>query len=132
MRICFICCTALALTGCATLSDPREASWQALNVIDALQTDTLRDDPCLKEGHPLTRELIGENPSRGKVIAWAAGGAALHLGVSHWLLDRGYTRTARVWQYISLTDKGIAVVKGYREGVRIGSPNVSCERQGRA
>lgn len=117
--------TALQLCGCAALRDPYELAWQGANVVDALQTATLHDDPCLKEGHPLTRALIGENPSRESVAAWAIGGALLHAGVTNLLLERGWLRSARAWQLISLSDKGVAIAINHSNGVRIGSKNVS-------
>lgn len=127
-RITVFLLAALQLCGCAALRDPYELAWQGANVVDALQTATLHDDPCLKEGHPLTRALIGENPSRESVAAWAIGGAALHAGVTNLLLERGWRRGARVWQLITITDKGVAIAINHSNGVRIAGENVSCVR----
>lgn len=110
---------AILLAGCTALQQPGEIAWQAGNVVDALQTATLRDDPCLHEGSALTAALIGTDPSRESVAAWAIGGAAIHAGVTEWLLSTDRPRLARAWQYVTLTEKGIAVYRNAEKGVRL-------------
>jgi hypothetical protein len=94
-----------------------------MHLIDAIQTDRIVDDPCLKEGHPITREIIGENPSHGAVVAWAIAGAVEHALVTQFFLNRGWERAARAWQFVTIGDTGRSIYEGYRVGVRIGSPN---------
>jgi transcriptional regulator with XRE-family HTH domain len=114
--------TAIALGGCSTLRDPAEIAWQSLHAADIAMTDHIVNDPCFNEGAPLTRALIGSNPSHAGVAAWGIGSAALHLGVSHWLID-DHPTAYKVWQAISITDTAGALGKGFSIGVRIGAPN---------
>lgn len=113
----------LVLTGCTAMRQPGEIAWQAAHLVDALQTDSLRDDPCLEESDPFTRALIGSEPSRGAVIAWAAGSAVVHAGITEWLLSREWNKLASAWQWITFGHKGIVVANNHRLGARVIGPN---------
>lgn len=129
MRAIAVSILVLALTGCMAFRDKREIAWQSLHAVDALNTDTLRDDPCLYESHPLTRRLIGDEPSRASVIAWGVGGAALHAGVSEMLIRGDHPRLLSIWQWVSIADSGISVAVGLERGARPVGRNVSeCAR----
>lgn len=113
----------LVLTGCAAMSRQDERTWQSLHVIDAMQTDRIVGDQCYSEGHPLTRALVGTEPTHARVAAWAIGGALVHAGVTEALLDADLPRVATAWEWVSLADTGVSIEQGWRVGVRIGSPN---------
>lgn len=120
----------LLTTGCTSLRRPEELAWQGMHVYDSLQTLDIVDDPCYKEGHPITGALIGENPSRQTVEAWAIGGAAFHAGVSELLLRRDMHKTYRIWQAVTLLDTGLAIRDGISVGVRVGAPNTRVASNG--
>lgn len=81
----FVLLAALALTGCQLImpveyedNDKQvrssftsdEKMWHAMNIIDTAQTIHLARSPeCFRESNFLTKELIGEHPSVGNVIA---------------------------------------------------------------
>lgn len=115
---------AVLLGGCAALQQPGELAWQAGHVVDALQTDTFRTDPCIHEGNSLTAALIGTDPSSESVAAWALGSAALHAGVTEWLLRSDRPAWARAWQYVTLGEKGIAIARNHDKGARISGANL--------
>jgi hypothetical protein len=94
----------LLLTGCSTLKRPEELTWQGLRLVDTIATMQAMRDPCVQEGHPLTRAVIGEHPSGGEILLWGAGGALVHLGISDLLLNAGWKKTYTVWQTISIID----------------------------
>jgi hypothetical protein len=113
---------AFALTGCSTLRDPAELAWQSLHAADVAMTDHIVNDPCYAEGAPLTRALIGANPSHKDVTAWGIGTAAIHLGVSH-LLREDHPTGYKIWQAITITDTAASIGKGWSIGVRFGGTN---------
>jgi hypothetical protein len=113
----------LALSGCAALGRTDEQVWQGLHAVDAVQTNRIVGDPCYAEGHALTRDLIGAEPTHGKVLAWAVGGAVVHAGVTEGLMDLNLPRVATAWEWVSLADTGYSIEQGWKVGVRIGSPN---------
>lgn len=110
------------LSGCSTLRQPEELTWQALRVVDVLQTMEFRVDPCVEEAHSITRRIIGKEPTKEAVIMNGIGGAAIHLGVSHFLRER-YPRSYALWQTVSIFDTGSAVYGNHAIGIRIGGPN---------
>jgi len=111
----------MAATGCATLRDPAELSWQALHVVDTLQTRDAVRDPCFQEGE--SAWLIGHRPSDATLAAWSIGMAAGHAGVTHWLRETGHPRLARAWQAVTLAHVAYDVGQNWSIGVRLGSQN---------
>lgn len=111
------------LTGCTALRRPEELAWQGMRVADTLATLAIVGDPCYEEGHPLTRAMIGPNPTREDVLIWGAGGAIVHATVSEALLQKGWKKTYNLWQAITIIDTGAALHKGWSVGVRIGGDN---------
>ena len=111
-----------ALSGCSTLRDPAEIAWQSLHAVDSLQTNSIVDDDCLSEGNPITKTLIGHNPSHRSVATWGIGMAGLHLGVSH-LLREDHPTMYKIFQAITITEAGTAVGHNITFGVRIGGTN---------
>lgn len=72
-------CSGCASTAQWVQDNPEEAAWQALHVMDALQTaNSTRDGLCYMESDPQTRLIIGERPERDRVYKWAVGNAVAH------------------------------------------------------
>lgn len=104
-----------------------EGVWQGLHVLDVATTihGPAMDHRCYYEADAVTSRLIGQHPSVAGVVAWGAGYAALHYGVSAGLADAGAPRWVQwAWQAFNIEDTGRAVVNNFRIGIRIGSPNV--------
>lgn len=116
--------------GCTALRQPEELAWQGLHVYDTLQTAAIVGDPCYKEGHPITRKLIGEQPTEESVAAWGVGSALFHAGVSEVLLRRDMRKTYRLWQAVTIVDTGMAIHDGISIGVRVGAPNTRTPANG--
>jgi hypothetical protein len=126
-RIAFL--FVVALTGCSALKEPGERAWLAAHAIDTAQTLTFRDDPCIREGNSTTAAIIGREPKPAAVAAWSIATAAAHMAFTEFLLDRGYERTARAWQWVTFTEKGINVARNHELGARIFGENVQACRQ---
>lgn len=117
------------LNGCTALNDRTEQAWLTLHAVDSVQTYRIAQDPlCFHEANAVTQVVIGETPSRGQVIAWSLGSAAIHLGVTELLLRNEHPKLAKAWQYISIASTGYSVGNNYAIGIRIGSPNKPKER----
>lgn len=113
------------LTGCAALQTPEERAWQAVHLVDSMQTYRIAQDGgrCYRETDPLTSQLIGETPSRESVIAWSIGTSLAHAAVTEALLRAEQPRAARIWNYITIGAVGEAVYHNWQIGIRIGAPN---------
>jgi hypothetical protein len=118
------------ISGCTALRQPEELAWQGMRVYDTLQTLDIVGDPCYKEGHAMTKQFIGENPSKGEVLAWGLGGALFHAGVSEVLLRRDMRKTYWLWQAVTIVDTGAAIRDGISIGVRVGAPNTRLPENG--
>lgn len=114
------------LSGCTALQLPEERAWQTLHLVDALQTHDAASDGCHRESHPVTQTLIGEQPSPGRVIAWAGASAVFHAMVTELLLGNEHPRLARWWNYLTIADSAYAIGHNYSIGIRIGAPNRGC------
>jgi hypothetical protein len=132
-------CALVTLTGCQSLqfdnSSTRnaEVAWQAMHVVDTLQTVTIARSPeCLYEKNPLAAMLYGsKHPSVGRVLTINSSMALLHWRTGAWL-DRGAERAlandsdniglwyvARGGYYVlSFLGTGSAVVGNFQLGVK--------------
>jgi hypothetical protein len=114
----------LLCSGCTALESRGSQAWLALHAVDTVQTFRIADHPtCFEEGDSITQSLIGRHPSYGEVAAWSVGSAALHLGVTEWLLRTDHPRIAKAWQYLRIGITAAAVSDNHSVGIRIGSPN---------
>lgn len=123
----------LLSVGCSSLpKDPlwkAELGWQVLHGVDVLQTvnGPGRNPECFYESGFITKDLIGEHPSTGQVIAWGVGSSLLHFGVTS-LLDhinaKPWVKIA--WQGVTLTTTSATIIQNHREGVRPWGDNVGC------
>ncbi len=109
----------VALSGCSTVP-PAEYAWQAMHVIDVAQTlNGPAKDPCYIEVDPITRGLIGKNPSSEAVVLWGIGTGIAHIGVTHLLEKHDAPKWVRVsWHAVSLVTKGHTLISNHREGIR--------------
>ena len=124
------------LVGCQSvgniLSDRDELAWQALHVVDVAQTLNAASDPCYVEAFPVTRALIGEQPSQAEVLAWGVGTAALHYWVSTSLKRTEAPGWAqKLWAYTTITFTGYTVATNHGNGVRVSGSNNSVAGCGR-
>lgn len=126
-RVALFAIALLALTGCASLrdfNDGTETAFQAAHIVDVAQSfHGAASDRCYLEGDPVTRGLIGAQPSHAGVIAWGVAYALVHYGVHSWLEEQGYEKLDAIWQIGTLADTAYAVGKNYSIGIRIGAPN---------
>ena len=68
MKILFILAIVLSAVGCKSMPN-EEIMWQALHAIDFAQTMSIASDPCYVESGAFTSRVIGEDPSKGEVVA---------------------------------------------------------------
>ncbi len=121
MRKAAIILVLVSLQGCAAYNNmsPSEKAWQALNVVDAMQTlDVARNPRCYKEGNALTSAVIGEHPSEAEVVGFMVAGAVVHYQISRYM-ER---KDAPMWlqkgfKYVSLGGKAITVGNNYSRGL---------------
>jgi hypothetical protein len=92
----------LAVSGCAHLNVGRlredlswtqrdsyaEATWQLINVVDALQTAQISDTPGVVEANPITRSILGAEPSGTDTAIYFATLGASHFAISRLLPAR--------------------------------------------
>lgn len=114
----FIAPLVLFQVGCSTMH--REAAWLTLHAVDVAQTiNGPAQDPCFEEVDNLTRSLIGAHPSTGEALAWGAGVALIHAGVT-WSLERanapGWLQIG--WQAVTIVNTSYSLVNNHREGIR--------------
>ena len=119
---------AISCSGCTTFRElppetrAEEIAWQSLNAVDAAQTLSIAHDPdCYKE--TLSDPIIGKHPSPGVVLIWAAGGSALHLVVTDFLVHHTSPDIVRLWQGITIASSGYLVAHNYSIGLRVFSHN---------
>lgn len=106
---------ALALVASPALADTRkdaehwELAFQALNVVDAVQTiDCLNRDAC-HEINP----LIGRDPSTEKVVAVKVGAGAIHYLLFRLIADRD-PKAAKLFSQVSVVVQGGVVAANLR------------------
>jgi len=75
--------------GCSTVREihPLEYTWQAMHVIDILQTanGVAANPGCSEEGNSLTRNLIGIHPEKHEVYKWGFASSILHFFAGKWI-----------------------------------------------
>lgn len=105
----FVVFVAWTTSGCTTLARPEELGYQAMNIADMALTARNVRDPCIEEGNPVTRTLVGRNPSAGSLAVFGLASGAAHLGISNMLLENGWSKTYKVWQAVTITNAGLGV-----------------------
>lgn len=107
----------LALCGCSidmTRADwTREAAWQGLNAYDAVQTARIQHLPNVEEANPVTRHLLGANPSSSDTYQ-----LFIVYGMGHALISAAFPPEWRkYWQYLSITASGVTIYNNDRMGL---------------
>lgn len=93
-----LCCL---LAGCAGHSNFNRAAFHTLNVVDAAQTMEGMDRGCT-EGNP----LLGDNPSDGKIAAFAVLQSLLFEWVDKKAQEHG---ESLVWERVAIAFKFVGV-----------------------
>ncbi len=129
MKNIIIVIIAITASGCSTLRDthPLEYTWQAVHVIDVLQTaNGIAGDPeCHSEANPITRRMIGRHPDKDHVYKWGIGTAIFHFFVARWIENRKWIKPGSKTG-MRIIDNGIqlqTVVQNHKNGVRIDGHN---------
>lgn len=97
----------------------RQAAYLALVYADVRQTLEMERDGWTVNGNNVKEDnrILGQHPSRRRIISYAAGGALLHTGITYAL-----PRWARTpVQYISILAEADTVNRNYRLGIRVGT-----------
>jgi len=81
-----------------------EIAYQALNLVDAVQTAVALRSGRIREANP----LMGDNPSTIMVIGYKAAAGGAHYALTRWIM-REHPRFARLFQYASIAYQGSAV-----------------------
>ena len=89
----------------------REIAFQALNLLDAVQTISCLDRHVCREGNP----LFGSHPSPGRVVGMKVGFGVLHFVAARLLNDRN-PRMARIFQIATIGIQGGVVAANLRFG----------------
>jgi hypothetical protein len=117
----------LALGGCADLpqfNQGAEATFQAVNLVDIMQSvHGAASDSCYREVEPITRALIGSQPSSTAVVVEGVGYGLVHYGITQWLTSHGHDHIAAAWEVVTLGGSAYSVGHNYQIGIRIGAPN---------
>lgn len=116
------------LSGCSTIStgyhDPLDRSWQAIHVVDTLQTASLHSSRCYEESE--TAYMLGRHPTVLHAAVWGVAGSVWHAYITGLLIEHDHPTLAGVWNVLTLVDTAHAVGNNYSVGVKIGSSNSSC------
>jgi len=109
------CLNLSLLSGCAPLSSEtrvEEGVWQAVNVVDALQTVSIVGEhpDCFAEIGEFG--INGQHPDNAQIEAYHVAYGFIHYGVT-WLLSlgdwRGQRWALRFWEGLTLVDTSVAV-----------------------
>lgn len=100
-----------------------EVAWQALNVVDAMQTVYIADHPDQYQEVGQAGAFVGNHLSHGQAIAIMAVFAVVHYGVSLGIenlvqQNPDYRVLQRTWQYTTLGYKVYTVENNHRIGIK--------------
>lgn len=105
------------LTGCESM--PRgEIYWQGAHAIDVMQTLSIADDPCYREEDRITKRIIGEQPSREKVLYWGVGKAVGHYWTSRFLDQHAPGWVQPVFQVLTTGHLAVTINRNYDLGIQ--------------
>lgn len=116
---------ALSSGGCASMSR-EELILQSLHAADVMQTLQIAKNTCnYSESDPITKRIIGENPSERSVIAWGVGSALAF----HWVSQKvdesdGWERAA--WYGAMILTRGQIILGNEKEGIHLTSVDKEC------
>tara|TARA_R100000657_G_scaffold17477_1_gene15141 strand:- start:534 stop:917 length:384 start_codon:yes stop_codon:yes gene_type:complete len=92
-----------------------EIAWQAMHVIDVMQTLEIQDHEHLEESH--SHWIIGRQPDDDNVYAWGIASALAHYFLMKWVDDN--TKYGKVIRQIEVGYKFGVIHKNYQAGIRI-------------
>lgn len=94
-----------------------EAVWQAMNVVDTLQTIQIAKNPkCFQEVGQLGW-FTGPHPSKTQVIEVSALFSVAHYGTTLLLENYGPRWAQRVWQFGNFGYKGHTIIQNANYGI---------------
>ncbi|MBL4623360.1 MAG: hypothetical protein JKY89_13275 [Immundisolibacteraceae bacterium] len=127
---------ALAMPGCANmplnpyadLSSAGKAR-QALHAIDFAQTlQTAKYPDCLYESFPVTRKIIGKQPSKQSVILRGVTTSYLSAQLDHYIYKSDLSTGWKDFLgYVMVGVTADTIIKNYGIGIRIGAKPAKCE-----
>lgn len=87
--------------------------WQGLHLVDGLQTYQVALHP---DKYRETNPLLGPNPSKGEVIGYTVGVAALHMAATMYFQEKYGVDSPSVkfFQYATLAIKGTGVALNFK------------------
>ena len=112
----------LALQGCAAIGNmsTEEKAWQAMNIIDGMQTMNIARNPkCFYERDSISRSIIGDHPSEAEAAALMVGYGVAHYYVSRLLEDNAPKWANKVWQYTMIGTKGFTIASNHNIGLPV-------------
>lgn len=114
-------CSGCASTARWVEDNPEEAAWQALHVVDVLQTASGAGDSwCYEEVDKMTRLIIGERPTKDRVYKWGVASAVAHYAVLKAIEGTRFEKPIRVFDMVVK----VKVVRGnHSQGVRMHGRN---------
>lgn len=101
-----------------------ETAWHTLNALDTMQTVHIASSPeCFSETNFMTREIIGEHPSKGEAIAVGVVYSLAFHYVGRWLKrkaedDSDWQSVRTGWTVFSLASKIFTVGHNHAIGLR--------------
>ncbi len=113
LTLCALC--VMSSVGCSTLPKA-EMPFHALHLVDVAQTINAGRDECFVEINPVTRRIIGEQPSAGQVLLWGAAVSLAQYGVSRAL--EPHPKAYRAFQVVTTYTQVQTIYKNHRVGVR--------------
>jgi hypothetical protein len=106
-----------ALSGCASMTREQiayESAYQALHVVDTIQTLKIRKHSLVYETNP----ILGKHPSDAEVISYMAAESVAHFFITSALSRSKAPRWLNSsWHYLSIGWNGRNVVVNYRNGL---------------
>ena len=111
--------TLAVLTGCA--ASPSEKVWQTLHLVDVAQTvNGAAGDSCYHERNPITRRVIGRQPSTETVLLWGVTVGVLHYAADRWLTSSGHAdkKWVQILRGLDIGVKGFTIGRNHGIGVR--------------
>jgi hypothetical protein len=110
--------TSLLLSPITALADtvPAEWAWQALNVVDVVQTLQIVDHP--DQYHELN-PFLGQHPSRDRILLTGTAFSAGHWLVTDYLIKNRSSTAVNTWETASIAVKLIVVGHNYSIGLSV-------------
>lgn len=93
-----------------------ETSYQVIHAADLIQTLQIENHPGLRETNP----LLGDHPTKGKILVWYMTTAYGHTFITDKLDEHAPKWVCRAWQSVTIGEAVNAVYGNYKLGLRFG------------